>query len=82
MSVQQVGHATVDTPAAVVEDTSLATSRWCRSQDCRRRATSGPLAIVAIVVAGAIILVFPLPVALTLAFAANVGVEAGGGGAA
>jgi hypothetical protein len=41
MSVQQAGHATVDTPAAVVEDTSLATSRWCRSQDCRRRATSG-----------------------------------------
>jgi hypothetical protein len=42
----------------------------------------GAPAIVAIVVAGAIVLVFPLPVALTLAFAANVGVEAGGGGAA
>jgi hypothetical protein len=41
--VQQVGHSAVDAPAVAVEDASLATSRWCRSRDCRRRATSGRL---------------------------------------
>jgi hypothetical protein len=41
--VQQVGHAAVDASAVAVEDASLATSRWCRSRDCRRRATSGRL---------------------------------------
>jgi hypothetical protein len=41
--VQQVGHAAVDASAVVAEDASLATSRWCRSRDCRRRATSGRL---------------------------------------
>jgi hypothetical protein len=40
-SVQQVGHPVVDVSAAVAEDASLATSRWCRSRDCRRRATLG-----------------------------------------
>jgi hypothetical protein len=41
--VQQVGHAAVDASAVAAEDASLATSRWCRSRDCRRRATSGRL---------------------------------------
>jgi hypothetical protein len=35
--VQQAGCATVDAPAVAVEDASLATSRWCRSRNCRRR---------------------------------------------
>jgi hypothetical protein len=39
--VLQVGHAVVDAPAAAIEDVSLATSRLCRSRDCRRRATLG-----------------------------------------
>jgi hypothetical protein len=41
--VQQVGHAAMDAPAVAAEDASLATLRWCRSRDCRRRATSGRL---------------------------------------
>jgi hypothetical protein len=41
MPVQRVGHAMVDGPAAAAEYASLATSRWCWSRDCRRRATSG-----------------------------------------
>jgi hypothetical protein len=41
--VQQVGHAAVDAPAVAAEDASLTTSRWGRSRDCRRRATSGRL---------------------------------------
>jgi hypothetical protein len=41
--VQQVGHATVDAPAVAAKDASLATSRWCRYRDCRKRATSGHL---------------------------------------
>jgi hypothetical protein len=41
--VQQVGYAAVDALAVAAEDASLATSRWCRSRDCRRRATSGRL---------------------------------------
>jgi hypothetical protein len=75
--VQQVGHAAVDVPAVAAEDTSLTTSRWCRSRDCRRRATSGASVVVAAVVAGAteaVVLVFPLPLAVFLAFAAIVGV--------
>jgi hypothetical protein len=74
--VQRVGHATVDASADTSEDTSLATLRWCRSRDCRRRATPGAPTVIARVV----ILAFPL--ALTHAFAAVVGVGAGGEGAA
>jgi hypothetical protein len=40
-SVQQAGNAAVDASATAMEDASLATSRWCRSRDCRRRATLG-----------------------------------------
>jgi hypothetical protein len=39
--VQQAGRAVVDAPAAATKDASLATSRWCQSRDCRRRATPG-----------------------------------------
>jgi hypothetical protein len=39
-SVQQARRVAVDVSVAVAEDASLATSRWCRSRDCRR-ATSG-----------------------------------------
>jgi hypothetical protein len=39
--VQQAGHPAVDAPAATLENLSLATSRWCRSRDCRRWATLG-----------------------------------------
>jgi hypothetical protein len=42
-SVQQVGHVAVDVPSVATEDASLATSRWCRSRDCRRRAKPGHL---------------------------------------
>jgi hypothetical protein len=38
--VQQAGRAAVDASTAATEDTSLATSRWRRSRDCRRKATS------------------------------------------
>jgi hypothetical protein len=31
--------AAVGAPTSIVEDSSLATSRWCRYRDCRRRAT-------------------------------------------
>jgi hypothetical protein len=75
--VQQVGCAAVDASSAAVEDASLATSRWCRSRDCRRRAKPGRLCCCCAVVAGAVgavVLAFPLPRALTLAFAAIVGV--------
>jgi hypothetical protein len=40
-SVQKGGSVVVDALAAAVVDASLATSRWCRSRDCRRRATAG-----------------------------------------
>jgi hypothetical protein len=40
-SMQQVGHAMMNAPTAAAEDASLATSRWCRSRDCRRRTTAG-----------------------------------------
>jgi hypothetical protein len=40
MSMQRVGHTVVDTPVAATKDASLATSRWCRYMDYRRRATS------------------------------------------
>jgi hypothetical protein len=40
-SVQQAGHPAVDASTAAAEDTSLATSRWCRSRDSRRRAMLG-----------------------------------------
>jgi hypothetical protein len=39
--VQRAGRAVVDALAAAAEDASLATSRWCLSRDCRRRATLG-----------------------------------------
>jgi hypothetical protein len=42
----------------------------------------GAPAVIAIIVVGAAILVFPLPLALTLAFTAIVGARVGGGGAA
>jgi hypothetical protein len=67
----------VDALAAAAEDASLAPSRWCRSRDCRRRDTSGcPAIVIAIIIraAGAVVLVFPLPLALTLAFASIIGV--------
>jgi hypothetical protein len=41
MPVQQARHGMVDMLAIVVEDASLATSRWCRSRDYKRRATPG-----------------------------------------
>jgi hypothetical protein len=41
MQVQRVGRVVVDALAAVAEDASLATSRWCWFEDCRRRATPG-----------------------------------------
>jgi hypothetical protein len=40
MPMQQAGRVAVDVSAAE-EGASLATSRWCRSRDCRRRVTSG-----------------------------------------
>jgi hypothetical protein len=40
MLVHQAGRAIVGAPAAE-EGASLATPRWCRSRDCRRRAMSG-----------------------------------------
>jgi hypothetical protein len=57
-----------------VEDASLATSRWCRPRDCRRRGRWGTPTVVAAIVAGVIVLAFPLALALILAFAAVVGV--------
>jgi hypothetical protein len=41
MLVQRAGHVVVDVSAAAVKNTSLTTSRWCRSRDCTRRATWG-----------------------------------------
>jgi hypothetical protein len=57
----------MDTPTAK-EGVSLATSRWCRSRDCRRRATLGSL-----------LLSFPLHLLLPLAFATVVGGQGRGG---
>jgi hypothetical protein len=41
MPVQRAWHVVVDASATTVEDASLATSRWCRFRDCRRRVTPG-----------------------------------------
>jgi hypothetical protein len=38
MSMQQAGCVVVGASVAAMEDASLATSRWCQSIDCRRRA--------------------------------------------
>jgi hypothetical protein len=52
----------MDTPAAE-EGASLATSRWCRSRDCRRRATSGALLPLLLLVEP-LFLTFHLPLLL------------------
>jgi hypothetical protein len=75
--MQQAERVAVDASVAAAEDASLATSRWCRSRDCRRGPRWGAPVVVATIVAGAIrvvVLVFPLPLTLTLAFAAIIGV--------
>jgi hypothetical protein len=76
MSVQQAGHAAVNASAAATEDVSLATSRWCRSRDCSRRATPGCLCCCCRRRCSCL---SPSP-CLTLAFTVVVGVGATGGG--
>jgi hypothetical protein len=76
MPVQRAGCVVVDAPATTVEDASLVTSRWCKSRDCRRRATPGAPTIVAVVVADAavaVVLTFSLPLAHTLALSSLLG---------
>jgi hypothetical protein len=64
----------VDAPAAATEDASLATSRWCRSSDCRRRDTPERPCYCHHCCCQSRYSCFPLPLALTLAFAVVVGV--------
>jgi hypothetical protein len=80
--VRQVGHVRVDA-STTEEGTSMATSRWCQSRDCRRRPCQGVVAPTFVVgAAGAIVLAFPLALALTPPLPQLLGVESGGRGAA
>jgi hypothetical protein len=63
----------VDTPAAAKEDASLATVRWCRSRIVEGGPRRGAPTVIATIGAGAGVLSFPLPLALTLAFSTVVG---------
>jgi hypothetical protein len=78
--VQQVGHVVVDTPDANAEDASPATSRWCRSRDCRRRATLGVPLLLFLEPPDPLFLPFPFPLPLPLPLLPLLGVGVGGGG--
>jgi hypothetical protein len=67
----------MDASAAAVEDASLATSRWCRSMDCRSRVTSWRTLLLLSEPSEPLFLPFPFPLSLPLPL---LGLRVGGGG--